>query len=96
MSHLRFDGQGAGLGQQLGGNANSLTDYTLVCTCKAELGPVAGFRPNESGSRSVYCIKCQHVTVLDKDMTITACIPAPKEIVEKAAKQTVIHLKAKL
>ena len=96
MSHLRFDGQGAGLGKQLGGNANSLTDYTLICTCKSELGPVAGFRANESGVRTVYCIQCKHITILDKDAKVTGCVPAPKEIVEKAAKQTVIRINGKV
>lgn len=99
MSHIRFDGQGAGLGKQLGGNANSLTDYTLICTCKSELGPVAGFRANTKGERTVYCLKCKHITILsEKDgrVDVAGYVPAPQEIVEKAAKQTVVRIAGKV
>jgi hypothetical protein len=96
MSHLRFDGQGAGLNRQLDGDHNNLTDYTLVCTCKSDLGPVAGFRPNEAGHRNVYCLKCQHITILDKDAKVVAYVKAPQEIIDKAAKQTVIQMSAKI
>lgn len=92
MSHLRFDGQGAGLGKREGGNANSLADYTLVCTCESELGPVAGFFPNQEGHRSVLCLKCKHVTVINKEGRVAAYIAAPKEILEKAARETVIKV----
>jgi hypothetical protein len=96
MSRLRFDGQGAGLNERLGGNTASLADYTIICTCNSELGPVAGFRPNESGDRTVYCIKCKHITILDKDAKVTSYIAAPKEIIEKAARQTVLRINGKV
>jgi hypothetical protein len=85
MSHLRFDGQGAGLGERRGGNANSLTDYSLVCTCQSELGPVMGFFPNANGDRTVYCPQCKHVTIVDRDGKIAAYVPAPKDLIAKQA-----------
>ena len=83
MSRLRFDGQGAGLGKQMGGNANSMADYTIICTCESELGPLAGFFPNPAGERTVLCLRCKHITVINKDGQISAYIAAPKEILEK-------------
>lgn len=96
MSHIRFDGQGAGLGERLGGDANSLNDYTLVCTCNTDLGPISGFRANDKGERTVYCLKCQHITILDKDIKVAGYVQAPKEIVEMAARRTVIRIAGKV
>lgn len=92
MSHIRFDGQGAGLGERRGGDTASLNDYTLICTCKTELGPVSGFRPNDAGQRSVYCPKCQHITCVDKEVKIVGYTKAPQALIDRAAKQTVIRL----
>lgn len=85
MSHLRFDGQGAGLGSRKGGNANSLTDYTLICSCQAELGPVAGFFPNADGVRTVFCPKCQHITLVNKEGQVAGYVLAPKDLLERHA-----------
>lgn len=82
MSRLRFDGQGAGLNKQLGGNANSPTDYTLICKCEATLGPLAKFMPNKDGIRTALCPKCEHITTVDKDNAIKV-IPAPKEVLAR-------------
>lgn len=95
MSQLRFDGQGAGLGQQKGGNANSPYDYTVVCGCKTELGVLGAFSPNAAGARSVLCPVCAHVTVMDRVGQITY-VKAPPELVAKAAearkKQVVVNM----
>lgn len=96
MSHLRFDGAGAGLGKQLGGNANSHYDYTLICTCKTELGVLGLFTPNKAGERSAFCPRCEHVTIVDKNGQ-TTYVKAPAEVIAKATaarlKQTAIVMK---
>jgi hypothetical protein len=81
MSKLRFDGRGAGLGLRLGGDANSPTDYTIICQCEGELGPLGRFpprnernEPDESGFRQATCERCAHTTIV-KDCKIVAVIP---------------------
>lgn len=93
MSHLRFDGQGAGLGKRQSGNANSAADYTLICTCAKELGPLAGFFPNGEGTRTILCLQCNHVTLVGKDGQVKAYIQAPKEILDKAVHKMVLQVK---
>jgi len=73
MSTLRFDGAGAGLRRQLGGDNNSAYDYTVICQCKTELGPLGKFTQNEGGERSIYCPACKHLTVFNKDGQVLRC-----------------------
>jgi hypothetical protein len=82
MSQLRFDGQGAGTGKRLGGNANSANDYTIICSCGATLGVLAGFFPNAEGTRTALCPKCEHITAVDKDGGIKV-VHASKEVLAK-------------
>jgi len=74
MSRLRFDGAGAGLGKRLGGDANSMFDYTLLCVpaCvnpqtgkTTELGPLGRYRADGLGRRSALCPICNHVSIVD-------------------------------
>lgn len=88
MSHLRFDGQGAGLNKRMGGNANSASDYTLICTCETELGVLARYFPNDSGARSVFCPRCHHITIVNAEGQVTAYVLAPKEIIAKAVSRS--------
>jgi hypothetical protein len=85
MSHLRYDGQGAGLGkQERTGNAHDPANYTLICTCKSELGPLGRFTANADGARTAFCPVCQHITLVDKDGSVQY-LEAPKEVLERFA-----------
>lgn len=64
MSMLRFDGQGAGLGKRLGGDANDAASYTLVCRCGHDAGPLARFLLQPSGIRASRCLICDTVTII--------------------------------
>lgn len=85
MSKVVYEGSRAGLNptgdvKGVGGNANSLFDYTLYCACESEghptnLGPVGKFVPNAEGQRSALCPKCLHVTILDKNAKVAARVP---------------------
>lgn len=44
-----------------------LENYTLVCSCEGTLGLVGRFSPNAAGQRSVICMQCQIVTVIEKE-----------------------------
>lgn len=87
MSHLRFDGEGAGLGrQERTGDHNNPANYTLICTCKKELGPLGRFLPNKDGHRSAYCLVCKHITIVSKDGGVSYA-EAPQEIIDQMAKR---------
>ena len=84
MSHLRYDGEGAGLGkQERGGDRNSPFNYTVICTCKAELGPLGKFAPNADGARTALCLRCEHITVVDKEGQTASCYKAPPEVLAR-------------
>jgi hypothetical protein len=87
MSHVRYDGEGAGLGRrERTGNAHDPANYTLICTCKKELGPLGRFLPNKDGHRTAYCLVCKHITVVTKDGSVSYA-EAPKEVIEQMAQR---------
>ncbi len=81
VSRLRFDGMHAGLGRVVDGKvigaSGALGDvrsgdrgdpanYTLICACGKELGPLARFRKDAGGFRTCVCGFCAQGTV-EKD-----------------------------
>lgn len=54
--HVRFDGLGAGLGvRSRSGDVNDLTNFTIVCSCGAELGCASKYSRNDAGIAAVAC-----------------------------------------
>lgn len=76
MSIVKFEGEGAGLGRkQVNGDASSPYNYTVTCKCGSFLGVLGGFKPNDAGQRSMFCPKCNHLTVVSKTAQVEAYIP---------------------
>lgn len=89
MSKIQFMGQMAGLARpedakkKWSGDANSVFDYVVICKCDALIGPLGRFMPNPAGQRTPCCPICKHVTIIEKDGTISNVILLTQEALDK-------------